>query len=328
MQGAYELDSGRDIDPATVSALANELVSLGRAAADPQSVARGLRVASLCSALLGLWRDAAAECDEIIRIGSPAEARDARGMRAGALFVGDGPLREFTDFLRHQVAPELPRARQELATMFADAVDAAASDAADAPKLMDATEARAQALTESGQIGPEPQGWYVDVYAMSRDLDAAIAYSERLVAFMRGSGALGTASTYMLVQALLRLERRDPPAAVLPLVQEAVSHTSPYDASSVSLGAACRAILAARSGDRDAAYALTEEALRVTDRTQHGWEQADLRRWLSEVPRTTGAVAYERRMLVEAEQLYHRKEIRTYDAEISRRLDELGREEA
>jgi class 3 adenylate cyclase len=325
MQGAYELDSGRDIDPARVSEHANELVSLGRAAADPQAVVRGLRVASLCSAVLGLWRDAAAECDEIIRIGSPAEARDALGMRAAALFVGDGPLREFTEFWRHQVVPTLSRARQEEATMFAAAVDAAAGGAADARKLMDATEARRHELSESGEIGDGPTGWYVDVYAMSRDLDGAIAYSERLIGFMRGSGALGTASTYILLQALLRLERGDPPGDVLPLVEQAASHTSPHDASSVSLQAACRAILAARSGDHDAAYGLTEEALRVTDRTQAAWEQADLRRWLSEVPRAAGDIDLERRMLRESQRLYDRKEIRSYDTEISRRLDELGR---
>jgi hypothetical protein len=326
MQGAYELDSGRNIDPARVSAHANELVSLGRAAADSQAVVRGLRVASLCSAILGLWRDAAAECDEIIRIGSPAEARDARGMRAAALFMGDGPLSEFTEFWRHQVVPELPRARQEVATMFADAVDAAASGSTDARKLMDATETRRQELSESGKIGDGPTGWSIDVYAMSGDLDRAIAYSERIIGFMRGSGALGTASTYILLQALLMLERGDPSETVLPLVDEAASHTSPHDASSVSLQAACRAILAARSGDHDAANGLIEEALRVTDRTQAAWEQADLRRWLSEVPRAAGDIDLERRMLLEAEQLYHRKEIRSYDTEISRRLDELGRD--
>jgi hypothetical protein len=210
--------------------------------------------------------------------------------------------------------------------MFADAVAAAASGAADAPKLMDATEAHTRALAEAGQISAEPQGWYVDVYAMSGDLDAAIAYSERLVEFLRGSGALGTASTYMLVQAMLRLERGDPPAGVLPLVQEAAANTSPHDASSVSLRAACRAILAVRSGERDAAYVLTEEALRVTDGTQDAWEQADLRRWLSEVPRTTGDVAFERRMLHEAGELYRRKEIRSHDAAIDARLAELDRE--
>jgi hypothetical protein len=246
-------------------------------------------------------------------------------MRANALFVGDGPLTEFTEFWRHQVTPEFAMARQELATMFADAVEAAASGAADAPKLLDATEARARELAESGQISAEPQGWYADVYAMNRDLDGAIAYSERVVEFLRGSGALATASTYALVQAMFRLERGDPPAAVLPLVHEAAPNISPYDASSVSLRAACHAILAARTADHEAAYRFVEEALRVVNRTQDAWAQADLRRWLSEVPRSTGDVAFERRMLQEAGELYRRKEIRSHDVEIDARLTELGR---
>jgi hypothetical protein len=191
---------------------------------------------------------------------------------------------------------------------------------------MDATEARARALTESGQISAEPQAWYADVYAMNRDLDGAIAYSEGVVEFLRGSGALGTASTYALVQAMYRLERGDPPAAVLPLVHEAEPTISPHDAWSVSLRAACHAILAARTADHDAAHRLAEEALRVADRTQDAWAQADLRRWLSEVPRTTGDIAFERRILQEAGELYRRKEIRSYHAEIDARLTELGRE--
>ena len=53
--------------------------------------------------------------------------------------------------------------------------------------------------------------------------------------------------------------------------------------------------------------------------------RADLRRWLAPVPRATGDVTLERRMLREAAESYDRKEIRSYDAEISARLEELSR---
>jgi predicted transcriptional regulator len=113
---------------------------------------------------------------------------------------------------------------------------------------------------------------------------------------------------------------------VLPLVEEAEGYTSPYDTASVQLLGACRAILAVRTGDVDRATELAAETLRAVDQTQETWAQADLRRWLSELPRTTGNVALERRMLLEASELYGRKEIRSYDDDIQTRLDELARQ--
>jgi hypothetical protein len=44
------------------------------------------------------------------------------------------------------------------------------------------------------------------------------------------------------------------------------------------------------------------------------------------VPRTTGDVDLERRMLLEASERYRRKAIRSYDDEIEARLAELGPE--
>jgi class 3 adenylate cyclase/tetratricopeptide (TPR) repeat protein len=323
MRGALDMEAGHDIDPARVASWANELVSLGRAADDAVATVRGLRISSLCSAMLGLWRDAATGSDEIIRIGSPADAREARGMRAAALYVGDSPLSEFTAFWRDRMAPEFTHERRELNALFADAVDAAAGGSSEARTLLDSLVARADELSRSGTITEEPSPWFVDVYAMNRDLDGAITYSERVTEFMRNSGALGTASTYLLLQVLLRLERGDPSETVNPLVQEAMKHTSPYDASSLAQLAACRAILAARTGDHAAARELADEALRVTDGTHDEWQQADLRRWLCVVPRATGDVKGERRMLLEAHERYHRKEISSYDPEIGCRLAEL-----
>ncbi len=94
MRRYQEMFTGGAIDPAEVSAAAQALVSLGQSAADATSVVRGLRVVSICSAMLGLWRDAAAISNEIIRIGSPAEAQDARALQHAAVLLGDGTIRE------------------------------------------------------------------------------------------------------------------------------------------------------------------------------------------------------------------------------------------
>ena len=87
-----------------------------------------------------------------------------------------------------------------------------------------------------------------------------------------------------------------------------------------------RSLLALRSGDQDRAQLLAEEALRVIDSTQQSWKGADLRRWLSVIPRASGDSELERRMLQEGEQIYARKEIRSYDTEIRHRLAELENE--
>jgi hypothetical protein len=107
------------------------------------------------------------------------------------------------------------------------------------------------------------------------------------------------------------------------LVEEAATYTSPYDGLSVSYLAACRAILAARTGDLERSAELAAQALGAVDATDEVWHRADLRRWLSEVPRTAGDFELERRLLGEAAEMYARKEIRSYDAEIAARLAEL-----
>jgi hypothetical protein len=158
---------------------------------------------------------------------------------------------------------------------------------------------------------------------MARDLDAAIAYAQRLNDGFRQTGALGYAGTYTLHQALLMLERGDSSETVVVLVNQAEKWTSPYDAISVSYLAACRAILALRSGDHDGARMHAEEALRVVAGTDQSSQRADLRRWLSAVPRATGDHELERQMLLEAAEIYARKEIRSYDPEIGDRLSQL-----
>jgi hypothetical protein len=121
------------------------------------------------------------------------------------------------------------------------------------------------------------------------------------------------------------LGRADPSESVGALVEEAATYTSPYDGISVAYLAACRAILTARSGDDARSAELTAESLGAADATDEVWHRADLRLSLSVVPRWAGDVVLERRLLQEAEEMYHRKEIRSYDAEIGHRLDELGR---
>jgi ATP/maltotriose-dependent transcriptional regulator MalT len=187
--------------------------------------------------------------------------------------------------------------------------------------------ARGDELYEDGKLTEQTGAQLIDGFALSRDLDRAIAYAQRVNDNFRQTGALGYASTYTLQQALLMLERGDPAETVLPLIEEATNYTSPYDAISVAYAHACRAILAVRAGDLRAATRLADESLRVVDGTHQLWQRADIRLWLSEVPRASGDEALERRLLLEAAEMYARKEIRSYDAEINARLAELEGEQ-
>jgi class 3 adenylate cyclase len=321
----HEMSIASAIDPAEVALAAQELVSLGRAASDATFVVRGLGVICTCSAMLGLWRDAAATSTEIIRIGSPAQAREARMTQSDAFLLGDGTIRESRDLIRSESEASGHSDRQGWSDLVADALVAAADLAPDLHQAIGAAVARGEELYAAGKLTDPTYPSLIGCLEMSRDLDGAIAYAQRVNDGFRQSGALAYASTCTLHQALLMLERGDSSEIVVPLVDEAEACTSPYDASSVSYRGACRAILALRSGDHDRAQRLAEEALRVVDRTHQTWGRADLRRWLSAVPRATGDQALERRMLEEAAAMYARKEIRSYDAEISHRLAELGR---
>ena len=71
--------------------------------------------------------------------------------------------------------------------------------------------------------------------------------------------------------------------------------------------AARGSLLASRDGDHAQEAARASKALTAIDATDQICLQADIRRWLSEVPRRRGDVPEQRRMLAEARDLYRAK---------------------
>ena len=283
MRRYREMFMGSAIDPAEVSAAAQALASLGQSAADTTSVVRGLRVASICSAMLGLWRDAAAISDEIIRIGSPAQAQDARALQHAAVLLGEGTVSEHRDVVQQECEISGYSDRWGLAAMYADALLAAAECSPDMHEALRAAVARGDELYEAGKLTEQPGAQLIDGFAMSRDLDSAISYAQRVNDNFRQTVRSGTRRPTPCnrpADARARRLHRD----VLPLIEEAASYTSPYDAISVAYAGACRAILALRAGDTWRRQRLADESLRVVDGTHRLWQRADLRLWLSEVP--------------------------------------------
>jgi predicted ATPase/class 3 adenylate cyclase len=328
MQGVHAMSTGGSIDPTEVSALAQEVVALGRAAGDSLWVVRGLRAQSLCSTQRALWGVAAAQSEEVIRIGSPADARGARALHLVAVTLGDGTLREVRDLVRDEAIIEGPTQTIQVLDLLWDAIVMAAANSPDAGEIIAKTAARAEELHTAGVLSDPTLPLLADAFVMNHDLDGAVDYLRRINDGFRELGALGYASTYILIQALLMLERGDATDRVVPLVDEAAAYTSPSDRLSVAYLAACRAVLTARCGELEKAGELLAEALRVADATDEVWHRADLRRSLTVVPRATADREMERRLLQEALAMYTRKEIRSYDAEIGARLAELDEQQA
>ena len=312
-----------DTDPAATSLLAGQLTALGRQDGDPRATLDGLRVLADCALVSSLWDDATANGDEIIRIGSPADVRAARKMRGVSLTFGDTPLHEVSAFMHERGFRDDTNGLQQLRVLMIAAVVAAADVAPDARSVVAANAERIRQLHAEGELPDPTLSILVTVHEMNHDRDLAVSYAQEVNDGFRRAGDTGFASTTILHQAMLMLRRGDPTEDVLPLVEEGSRYTSPYDALSVAFEAACRALLALRDGDPDTAVALAHEALAVIDRTQQAWQGADLRRWLAPVARGIGDASLERRMLREAAQMYARKEIRSYEAEIGHRLTEL-----
>jgi len=108
-------------------------------------------------------------------------------------------------------------------------------------------------------------------------------------------------------KAALLLEQGHSDDEVRRVVDDAAAVTSPFDTMSVGLVETDLAVLAARDGDHEEAEARALKALAAIDAGDQICQQADIRRWLSEVPRRRGDVAEQRRLLVEARDLYRAK---------------------
>jgi len=139
------------------------------------------------------------------------------------------------------------------------------------------------------------------------DLDEALRTFTEAIEVMREHGDLSLASSTLGWKAALLLEQGYHDDQARQVLEEAAAVTSPYDNSSVGLVASCRAVLAARNGDFAEAEAWASQALTTIDAGDAISQQADIRRWLSEVPRLRGDIAQRRRLLVEARDLYRAK---------------------
>ena len=145
------------------------------------------------------------------------------------------------------------------------------------------------------------------VHVARGDLAEAIRTYTEGIEGLRNGGDLSYASTMLGMKAALLLEQGHHDDEARRVVEEAAAVTSSYDRASVAYVETCRAVLAARDGDHAQASARALKALEAIDATDQISAQADVRRWLSEVPGRRGDVIEQRRLLVQARDLYRAK---------------------
>ncbi|MBB6628713.1 AAA family ATPase [Nocardioides sp. KIGAM211] len=317
------IGTSQEVDPVELDRAGALLADLARTTGQTSYLVHGLRGRSAASTVSALWVQAAAVSEEAMAVGRPADVRNARSLRGASRYFGEMPLREVARQIEEETASgDRTAVRHRLRRAALEAIVAAADMAPDAAVRLAEAQAVAEELIASGKR--LSQVFLIDAYHLHRDLDAAIAYTQVVCDNFREIGDTGHASTYVLMQAAMMLERGDDAAEVLPLVEEGARYTARFDVLSTAYLATCRAVVAARSGDLDLAWTLTQEALAAVDRTDQLWQQAELRRFLAEIPRRRGEAEREAAMLRVAVDCFRTKEIRTFDAELRARLDELG----
>jgi ATP/maltotriose-dependent transcriptional regulator MalT len=145
------------------------------------------------------------------------------------------------------------------------------------------------------------------VHLARGDLEEAVQSFTEAIEVLRDCGELAYASTMLGWKAALLLEQGHQDEEARRVLAEAAAVTSPYDSTSVGFVETCRAVLAARSGDHAEAATRASKALLAIDTGDQICQQADIRRWLSEVACRRGDVVGQRRLLVEARDLYRAK---------------------
>ncbi|GCD92025.1 adenylate/guanylate cyclase domain-containing protein [Nocardioides sp. LS1] len=316
------MDAGGAMDPADVVEAADELIALARAAGRPRLVVRGLRARADTCMMRARWTEGAEVVEEILHIGGAEDVRMAHMQRGAALFYGRAPLREAAAVMDSQASHGGLTERALVRIECMRAIVAAAAGSPEAAATCAAALARIDALEADGRHFSHP--FLAHAYFISDDLDSGIAFLQRVNDEFRALGDLSHASTYIAMQCAAMLERGDPVEVVAPLVDEAERYTSEHDIISVVLVACCRALVTARAGDLDRAWAIARETLELVGRTDQAWQQADCTRWLSEVARLRGDRDAERRLLEDARRLYRVKEITLYDPRLAARIAELA----
>ena len=314
----YRSDS---IAPRDVEEVAEDVLRMASAAGDPLRLQLALMALCNAYAMEARWSKALTLLDT-------QDAGRRRSMsdmlhewRIAAMFHGSTELATLATSARAAVAEAVTapeRAARDLEALVAEL----------AIGEPDALVAADQRLAHAREVLRDRHTYLIFVAhaleLLGRGHEAATTLSS-VVEVMTSMGDTAHASTYLAMQALHEWEAGAPSDRVEELVERAAAWTSRYDVMSVALVACGRALVAARRGDGDRAGSQLERALEAVDGTDQVWEAATIRRLLADIPRVGGDTTLERRLLVEARDLYAGKGIVAWQEPIEARLRELDR---
>jgi class 3 adenylate cyclase/tetratricopeptide (TPR) repeat protein len=299
-------EAAEDIDPAEVASAAEEAARLARQHHDHERLTQALHAGADAAVMRGRWGDAAQMLREIQQVASPQDRRKARILFVHAYLWGPAPVDEGLAYIA-TVRDQPGQTIRTTAIMQANQGALLAAAGRIEPAL--------DLARESMHIVPDLDPFALMSVAFAAalvhlargDLDEALRIFTEASEVMRECGDLSYASTMLGWKAALLLEQGDHDDQARQVVEEAAAVTSPYDRLSVGLVETCLAVLAARNGDHEQAAARASTALTTIDASDQICQQADTRRWLSEVPRLHGDTAQQRRLLLEARDLYRAK---------------------
>ncbi|GAB3767682.1 class 3 adenylate cyclase [Nocardioides ginsengisegetis] len=309
--------AAEDLDPEVTLAAASEVVRLAREAGDRSRLVHGLTAIFRSHQVHARWGEATSVLREMATSGSPGDRREAEDQLGVALMCGPAPLSEArAHALRMQQQPGRSRERRERDLGLLACAEAGLG----LPGALETTRRLAAELFAGVATTP---GRMVDLYFSAAGLDEselAIDLLVPLAAELRARGGQVYASTYLLMEALHRLELGQDTETVMPILEEARTLTSPYDVLSSASLAAADAILTARAGDHERSVALAREASRIVDTGDEHWGRGDVHRWLALAAATRGDHAEHRRLLQRAVGHYRAKELNVLAARLELEL--------
>jgi tetratricopeptide (TPR) repeat protein len=299
-------EAAEDIDPAELASAAEAAVRLARRDHDHERLTQALHAGVTATTMRGRWGDAAQMLREIQQVASPHDRREALIWVVLAYVWGPAPVEEGLAYIA-TVRDQPGQTLRSSAIM--QAYEAALL--ATAGRIERALDLARESMHTACDLDPVALGMIAQgavVVPLARgDLEEALRILTEGIEVARECGDLSHASTMLGWKAALLLEQGGRDDQARRVVAEAAAVTSPYDNSSVGLVQTCQAVLAARNGDHEQAAAWASKALTTIDASDAISQQAYIRRWLSEVPRLRGDIAQQRRLLLEARDLYRAK---------------------
>jgi class 3 adenylate cyclase len=303
---SLRIEAAETVDPAELRSAAESAARLARQQHDYRRLTRALSLASLAAQLSCRWGDAAQLSREIQDVGSPFDKRDTQFLFGAEHAYGARTVNEGLAFFA-TVRDSPGQALRTRVMMQAGE----ASLLAAAGRTAHALELVRESTQMAGELDPYALAAMAQrsaqVHRACGEVEEALVSLTDGIEAARDGGALTYVSTMLGWKVVLLLEQGLHDDEARQVIEEAANLTSPYDIASLTMVETGRAILAARDGDHGDAAERASIALALVDATDDICQQASIRRWLSEVPLRRGDAAEQRRLLVEARDLYRAK---------------------